>query len=97
MKRKFLTLCTAVGLMATGVYAEVATQTNVTRLYIATFDRTPDIAGLNYWVGSSNLSLESIAQSFFDQEDLTFAPKHPTNSIRNIPIIYHKEIPSHNT
>jgi len=31
--------------------AEVATQTNVTRLYIATFDRTPDMAGLNYWVG----------------------------------------------
>jgi len=88
MKRKFLTLCTAVGLMATGVYAEVATQTNVTRLYIATFDRTPDIAGLNYWVGSSNLSLESIAQSFFDQEETKAKYPEGTTSTDFIDAIY---------
>ncbi len=69
MKRMFFTLLTVVGLMATSVYAEVATQTNVTKLYIATFDRAPDSAGLDYWVVSSGLSLEGIAQSFFDQDE----------------------------
>ena len=69
MKRMFFTLLTVVGLSATTLYAEVATQTNVTKLYIATFDRTPDQAGLDYWVKSSSLSLENIAQSFFDQDE----------------------------
>lgn len=47
----------------------VATNANVTRLYIATFDRAPDSNGLNYWVNQSGLSLEQIAQSFFDQPE----------------------------
>ena len=69
MKRIFFILLTVIGLSVTTLYAEVATQTNVTRLYIATFDRTPDQAGLDYWVESSGLSLEDIATSFFDQEE----------------------------
>ncbi|MEB4592469.1 DUF4214 domain-containing protein, partial [Candidatus Thiothrix sp. Deng01] len=47
----------------------VATNANVTKLYIATFDRAPDGAGLSYWVNNSGLSLEQIAQSFFDQPE----------------------------
>ena len=69
MKQMFIRLLIVVGLMATSVYAEVATQTNVTKLYIATFDRAPDSAGLDYWVESSGLALEGIAESFFDQEE----------------------------
>lgn len=46
-----------------------ATNANVTKLYIATFDRAPDAGGLNYWVNQSGLSLEQIAQSFFDQPE----------------------------
>lgn len=46
-----------------------ATQENVTKLYIAVFKRAPDKAGLNYWVNYSELNLEQIAQSFFDQPE----------------------------
>ena len=49
-------------------YAQVADSTNVSKLYIATFNRAPDSAGLDYWV-NSGLSLEEIAQSFFDQKE----------------------------
>lgn len=45
-----------------------ATQDNVTKLYIATFGRAPEGAGLEYWV-NSGLSLEDIAKSFFDQPE----------------------------
>jgi len=41
---------------------------NITELYIATFDRSPDSAGLQYWV-NTKLSIEEIAQSFFDQQE----------------------------
>ncbi len=49
--------------------AEVPTYENVTKLYIATFDRVPDTAGLNYWVYDSKLSLEEVAMSFFEQPE----------------------------
>lgn len=55
-------------LMVVGLNATVATKDNVTRLYVATFDRAPDSAGLNYWVNSGT-ELENIASSFFDQEE----------------------------
>lgn len=41
----------------------------VAKLYVATFNRAPDNAGLDYWVNESGLSIEGIAQSFFDQEE----------------------------
>ncbi len=44
------------------------TRTEVTELYVATFLRAPDAAGLNYWV-SSGLTIEGIASSFFDQPE----------------------------
>jgi len=41
----------------------------VARLYVATFDRAPDSAGLSYWVNDSGLTLSEIAESFFDQQE----------------------------
>ncbi len=45
-----------------------ARKMEVTRLYVATFLRAPDSDGLNYWVDSA-LSIEGIADSFFDQPE----------------------------
>jgi hypothetical protein len=42
---------------------------DVAKLYVATFDRAPDAAGLDYWVNGSGLGIEQIAQSFFDQPE----------------------------
>ena len=44
------------------------TLSEVTKLYVATFNRAPDAAGMNYWV-NSGMSIEQIAQSFFDQSE----------------------------
>lgn len=43
-------------------------RTDVTELYVATFERAPESAGLNYWVNSA-LSIEGIASSFFEQAE----------------------------
>ncbi len=43
-------------------------RTEVTKLYIATFDRIPDIAGVDYWVNDT-LDIDNIAKSFFDQNE----------------------------
>jgi len=48
--------------------AQIATEDSLTKLYIATFDRAPDTVGLEYWI-QSWLSLEEIAQSFFEQQE----------------------------
>ena len=66
-------------LLFTGVilYASPKSQSSVTKLYIATFDRAPDNNGLKYWVDSSKLELEGVAESFFDQEETK--SKYPTN------------------
>ncbi len=48
------------------------TQDQVAELYVATFNRAPDTAGLNYWVTQSfggNATIEQIAKSFFDQPE----------------------------
>jgi len=42
---------------------------DVAKLYVATFNRAPDAAGLNYWIYDSGLTLEEIAISFFDQPE----------------------------
>jgi len=49
--------------------ATTPTQKNITKLYIATFDRVPDAQGLAYWLNDSELDLESIAMSFFEQPE----------------------------
>lgn len=57
------------------------TQDDVIELYIATFDRAPDSAGLDYWVGridSDEMTIETVASSFFDQPETK--EKYPENS-----------------
>jgi len=41
---------------------------DITKLYIATFNRAPDSKGIRYWV-SSNQPLNNIASSFFEQSE----------------------------
>ncbi len=48
--------------------ATAPTEDSVTKLYIATFDRAPDVDGLEYWL-KSGLSLEDISASFFEQKE----------------------------
>jgi len=56
-------------LMVSVLFATTPTQENVAKLYIATFNRAPDAAGLAYWVNDSGLELEEIAKSFFEQKE----------------------------
>ena len=56
-------------LMVASLYATTATNENVTKVYVADFDRAPDSAGLKYWVEKSKFALEDISQSFFDQKE----------------------------
>jgi len=51
------------------LYGQKATEDSITRLYVATFDRAPDRSGVDYWLNSSNLTLEDIATSFFEQKE----------------------------
>ncbi len=67
-------------IIAVSLNATTPTYENVTQLYVATFDRTPDVAGLKYWVNDSGLNLEEIARSFFDQPE-TKAKYYPNNTI----------------
>ena len=48
---------------------EIPTQEEVAKLYVATFNRAPDSAGLTYWTTNSGLPLSGIAQSFFEQPE----------------------------
>ncbi len=51
------------------IKAEFPTYDKVAKLYVAMFDRAPDMAGLEYWVYKSGLPLEGVAMSFFDQSE----------------------------
>jgi len=78
MKRTISTIA-MIGTLSSGIlYAENANNQNVTKLYIASFDRTPDTEGLSYWVNKSNFQLEQIATSFFDQDEMK--AKYPTTT-----------------
>lgn len=49
-----------------------ATFEQVAQIYVATFNRAPDAAGINYWMTQSfggNPTIEQIASSFFDQSE----------------------------
>jgi len=48
---------------------EIPTQEEVAKLYVATFNRAPDSAGLTWWTNNSGLRLSQIAKSFFDQPE----------------------------
>ena len=76
---KFISSLTAVSfLIVSSLYAQKADSENLTKLYIASFDRAPDSTGLEYWLTQSNLSLEDIATSFFEQEEMQ--EKYPLGS-----------------
>jgi len=55
--------------IASTLNATIPTNENVTKLYVATFNRAPDTNGLSYWVNDSNLDLEGISSSFFNQQE----------------------------
>jgi hypothetical protein len=50
-------------------WAAVSMEEQVTKLYVATFNRAPDAAGLDYWVNTSGLTIEEIANAFFDASE----------------------------
>ena len=53
-------------------YQDETTQYLVSEIYVATFGRAPAYAGLTYWtnaVEAGDLSIEQVAQSFFDQPE----------------------------
>lgn len=56
-------------LLSITLQATVPNEQNVAKLYIATFKRAPDAAGLKYWLDDSGLTLEEIAKSFFEQSE----------------------------
>lgn len=66
----------------------MASLNDVTKLYVATFNRAPDAAGLDYWVYSSGLTLEQIAQSFFDQSETQNAYPAGTSNSTFVNTIY---------
>lgn len=67
--KKFIQKVILIATLTTNIlFATQATHDNVIELYTATFDRAPTTEGLNYWL-TSNLSIEEIAQSFFDQPE----------------------------
>ncbi len=55
---------------------------DVIKLYVATFNRAPDTPGLWYWVYDSGLTLDGVAESFFDQPE-TQALYPPNTSTDN--------------
>jgi len=50
------------------IVIENSMQTDITKLYVATFNRAPDAEGIEYWL-TAGLEIEQIAMSFFDQEE----------------------------
>jgi len=57
--------------MATDVNLQTI-ESEVAEIYISTFGRAPDQAGLAYWVGEvvkGNLSIAQVSESFFDQRE----------------------------
>jgi len=69
--RKMFKFLLSVVLFATLVNASefAPTKEEIGKLYVATFNRAPDNAGLTWWANSSGFTLSQIAQSFFDQEE----------------------------
>jgi len=46
------------------------TREDVAKVYVATFNRAPDAAGLDYWVNNSGFTeIDDVAKSFFDSDE----------------------------
>lgn len=82
MKRNVLKLLLFVVLLSGSLLeANSVTKEEITKVYVATFGRSPDSAGLNYWFNNSGLYLEGISESFFDQsETQTLYPSSSSTS-----------------
>jgi len=66
-------------------------QTQVTEIYVATFGRAPDPVGLGYWVGQVEvgfLTIDQVAQSFFDQSETKAKYPQGTTNAAFITAIY---------
>lgn len=59
----------------------------VTKLYVATFNRAPDAAGIDYWV-NSGMPIEDIAQSFFDQSETQILYPSETSNATFVNSVY---------
>ena len=66
------------------------TESKVTEIYVATFGRAPDTAGLAYWVGQveGGLTVDQVAQSFFDQPETKAKYPEGTSNASFISTIY---------
>lgn len=60
----------------------------VAKLYVATFNRAPDEAGLDYWIDNSGLTIEQIARSFFDQAETQATYPAGTSNTTFVTTIY---------
>jgi len=81
--RKSLKLVLTMMILGMSLYSseEAPTKEEIAKLYVATFNRAPDSAGLSYWKNDSGLKLSQIAQSFFDQSEAKEKyPEGSTNS-----------------
>ena len=67
----------------------IPTQEEVAKLYVATFNRAPDSAGLSYWVNDSGLTLSGIARSFFVQTETQALYPAGTTVSAFIQSVYH--------
>ena len=67
--KKLLLSATLSILLLNSANAQTPTKDNLTKLYIATFNRAPDKIGLDYWLVKSQLDLEGVATSFFEQQE----------------------------
>ena len=83
---KSLTIATLITLSTITAQA-ITTSDEIGKIYTATFDRVPDQAGLDYWL-KSGLSIDQIAQSFFDQDETKALYPDGTTSDEFINSIY---------
>lgn len=60
---------------------------DISKLYVATFNRAPDASGLDYWM-RSDFSLEQIAMSFFDQVETQMLYPNPDDRDTFIHAVY---------
>jgi len=66
-------------------------QSRITEIYVATFKRAPDTAGLGYWMGQVNagiLTIDQVAQSFFDQPETKVKYPQGTSDVIFVTTIY---------
>ncbi|PHS58174.1 MAG: hypothetical protein COB17_04050 [Sulfurimonas sp.] len=65
------------------------TREQVAKVYIATFNRAPDAAGLDYWINLSGFTnIEDVASSFFDQPEAKLIYSEATSSTSAVTIAY---------